>query len=211
VPTLEATLAFVTACDGNEQLWRRQHASLLTALATGTQPTFLPWPGFNHLDAAAERGKGVRFSRSPGRAEKAALFAQRMRRLRHDCGLTLQEIAAHTWEPAIVDQLGGQGVSVSALSDLCNPRHGRTPTWRTVLGFLLAIDASAAQVERTSVDYRDITKPSLATLFGGILWAERAGLPDTPFTRATLRHVAEYFSGIDQLSDGVTEAVIVPN
>lgn len=146
VPSLTATLAYVRACGGDEDLWRNQHAALLAALRTGRSVTFFPWRGdlpaglprssvwHNHARAGAA---AYRFDRSGVES-----LASAMRRIRSESGLTLKQIAARTSEPDIAKHLGGNGLPVSTISDLCNPRHGRVPARRTLLGFLFAVGVS---------------------------------------------------------------------
>jgi transcriptional regulator with XRE-family HTH domain len=64
-----------------------------------------------------------------------------MARLRRHSGMTLQQIADRTKLSDITAVIGGRGLAVSTLSDLCNPAHDRVPRARTLRGFLLAIDA----------------------------------------------------------------------
>lgn len=133
VPTLGATLAYVHACDGDQQLWAAQHRELRRG-ARSTTP-FVPWD--NYFDAEKA---------SP--PPTVAVMRAEMRRLRVTSGLTLQELAKKTTEPHITAIVGEWGLGATTISDLCNPARTGVPRRRTLHGFLLAVGAEQRIVER---------------------------------------------------------------
>lgn len=141
VPSLGATLAYVRACGGDEELWRAQHAQLLAARRENRRVVFYPWRGFapgrdeatNEMTAAVE---AYLLDRSGVES-----LAKAMQRMRAESGLTLAQIAKRTACPEITEQIGGKPLPVSTIGDLCNPSHRRVPSRRTLRGFLLAIEA----------------------------------------------------------------------
>lgn len=144
VPSLGATLAYVRACGGDEKLWRAQHAQLLAARRDDRRVVFYPWRGFTpgrdeELDELVSAVEAYLLDR--GGVES---LADAMRRMRAESGLTLAQIAERTARPEIAEQIGGKGLPVSTIGDLCNPAHGRVPSKRTLRGFLLALDAPEA-------------------------------------------------------------------
>lgn len=144
VPSLGATLAYVRACGGDEELWRAQHAQLLAAQREDRRVMFYPWRGFtpgrdeepNELTAAVEA-----YLLDRGGVES---LAGAMQRMRAESGLTLAQVAERTARPEIAEQIGGKGLPVSTIGDLCNPAHHRVPSKRTLRGFLLALEAPEA-------------------------------------------------------------------
>lgn len=75
------------------------------------------------------------------------LYAMRMREARRFSGFTLREISERTTFAPIAAATGKPRLSISTLSDLCNPRRGRFPQRATVEGFLMAINAPPKVVE----------------------------------------------------------------
>ncbi len=151
VPTLDATLAYVRACEGDEGLWKAQHAELLRVLREGRRAVFFPWRGFVPGQEEAQAGPAALEAYVLDRKGVESLAAA-MRRMRLESGMTLTQIAERTRRPEIAAQIGGRGLPVTTISDLCNPAHGRVPSRRTLRGFLLAIDAPESAVsawERT--------------------------------------------------------------
>jgi transcriptional regulator with XRE-family HTH domain len=144
VPSLGATLAYVRACGGDEELWRAQHAQLLAARREDRRVVFYPWRGFtpgrdeepDELTAAVEA-----YLLDRGGVES---LAGAMRRMRAESGMTLAQVAERTALPEIAEQIGGKGLPVSTIGDLCNPAHRRVPSKRTLRGFLLALEAPEA-------------------------------------------------------------------
>lgn len=135
IPTREAVLAYVGACDGDQDLWRHQHRELRVAARTGAKPEFVPWRGY--YDTAREVPP-----------PSAAALRTEMRRLRIESGLTLHEIAERTASPDIAPLVGMWGLGVSTISDLCNPQRTHVPRRRTLHGFLLAVGADHPTVEK---------------------------------------------------------------
>lgn len=144
VPSLGATLAYVRACGGDEELWRAQHAQLLTARRENRRVVFYPWRGFRpgHDEQVDELTSAVEAYLLDKRGVES--LAGAMQRMRAESGLTLTQIAKRTTRPEILDQIGGKGLPVSTIGDLCNPTHRRVPSRRTLRGFLLALDAPEA-------------------------------------------------------------------
>jgi hypothetical protein len=143
VPSLGATLAYVKACNGDVELWRDQHRQLLAALQERERVTFFPWRGFVPGQDDKPSVQAAAIEAYTLARDGVESLAEAMRRLRAESGLTLTQIAERTRHPEIAAQIGGRGVPVSTLSDLCNPYLGRVPSQRTMHGFLLALDAPA--------------------------------------------------------------------
>ncbi|WP_162181747.1 helix-turn-helix domain-containing protein, partial [Glycomyces tenuis] len=130
VPTWGVTSAFVRACGGDGDWWFEQYQKLIDALQTGQRVEFTPqnphgFPGL-HVPLWALAPRQIR-----GITE----FSWYMKMIWRQSGLTFTEIAARTAEPGIaaaIDKPGG--IAISTLSDLCNPKCTRIPTWRTLCG-----------------------------------------------------------------------------
>jgi hypothetical protein len=133
VPTLGATLAYVYACDGDQQLWAAQHRELRRG-ARSTTP-FMPWRNYFEAEKA---------SLPP----TVAVLRAEMRRLRFNSGLTLQELSKKTMEPHIAEIVGEWGLGSTTISDLCNPARTGVPRRRTLHGFLLAVGVEQSIIER---------------------------------------------------------------
>lgn len=159
VPSLEATLAFVHACGGDEKLWKSQHRRLSTAVENGTEVDFIPFDDvFDRLPLRSEklamqqmleaitRPQGGRsdplsiWMQFLSHVHKPGQFALQMRLIRKASGMTLREISDRTAWAFIQTVTGRDHIPVSTLSDLCNPRHRRLPTAETLEGFLLAVE-----------------------------------------------------------------------
>jgi hypothetical protein len=139
IPTQEAVLAYVRACDGDQDLWRHQHRELRAAARTGAKSKFVPWRNYFNAESGTEREVPP---------PSAATLRTEMRRLRFDSGLTLHEIAERTASPDIAPLVGKWGLGVSTISDLCNPQRTHVPRRRTLHGFLLAVDADRPTIDK---------------------------------------------------------------
>ncbi|KPC75347.1 hypothetical protein ADL26_07950 [Thermoactinomyces vulgaris] len=134
-PSLLTTIAYVEACDGDRELWVRQHSDLLVGLngdETARPIVFVPWTQY--------------FDQENAPTPTVKVLRTEMRRLWRMSGLTLQEIAEQTRTYTWI--VGTYGLGVSTISELCNPDQTRVPRRRTVHGFLRAVGAPSATIER---------------------------------------------------------------
>ncbi|MQM27274.1 helix-turn-helix domain-containing protein [Glycomyces albidus] len=135
-PTLLATIAYVEACDGDQQLWEEQHHDLMLGLNgsdTAEPVVFVPWR--DYFDQA-----------KPAPPPTVKTLRKEMRRLWVASGLTLREISERT---KMFRSISGEyGIGVSTISELCNPDQVRVPRRRTLHGFLQAVEAEPRSIER---------------------------------------------------------------
>ncbi|MEU6246082.1 helix-turn-helix transcriptional regulator [Glycomyces sp. NPDC047010] len=129
-PSLTAVLSYVSACRGDEDLWRRQYRDLRRAMRAGLRTQFVPSTGAAGCELAPVRESATLTQQA------AVAFAAEMRFLHQQSRETLEVLAARTWHPTL---LGHKGLSPQTLSDLCNTKHGRIPHTRSVEGFLMAL------------------------------------------------------------------------
>jgi hypothetical protein len=136
LPTRAAVLAYVEGCRGDLVWWSHQYRDLMRARRTGRAVRFYPYEG-------AEGAPVEPPEDDPARA--ARIFAGEMRFLWRQSGLTMSGIAERTRVLARKGRIE-RPVSVSTVSDLCNPSHGRIPHQSTVRAFLHAIGRDPAEV-----------------------------------------------------------------
>ncbi|MEV3938728.1 helix-turn-helix domain-containing protein [Glycomyces sp. NPDC049804] len=143
IPPRDAVLAYVEACRGDVTLWSRQYRDLRAALRTGQKVTFLPDSG---ADRPSPERRQANFERPVGpSADAARAFAKEMRVLRLHKGWTLVQVAERSRELVEEGRIS-RPVSVSSVSDLCNPELGRIPRRATVEAFLHVLDLPAELV-----------------------------------------------------------------
>lgn len=137
LPPRAAVLAFVEACRGDPVWWSRQYRDLLAARRTGRAVRFYPYEGAEGAPVEPAEDDPVGAARA---------FAGDMRYLWRRSGLTLARIAERSRVLAEDGRIA-RSVSVSAVSDLCNPSHGRVPQQATVEAFLFALGLAAEEIE----------------------------------------------------------------
>jgi hypothetical protein len=165
MPTKEAVLAFVRACNGDCALWAKQYQQLCVARRCGRPASFQPWPG--------AEGSEAQLATKPDDPERiGAAFAAEMRYLWMQSGMTLQEIADQTRHPAVVQASRVKGLSVTTISDLCNPGLGnRLPRRTTVRSFLHAVGATPSEVTSWLIMHQAIASARNDGAEAVALWA----------------------------------------